>query len=222
MTLGNYKYQIKWEWVSGVVVHCLNNWMKSSNKQWQSRPRRMWITLHLNKELNDEGFLQLLNWLYADIVVFIVVFVVIVHLPNHHCRIISRFISAFAVQLTCLGEREITSFANIVHFGVAWVFVCVNVWARALHKCGQQIWRRRCGQSQYQNDFIRIKWDNIQMFFYGSKLNLSSAKEARKCACERSLHSYYRCYYDESAWIYHSKCLHLIENATLLKPHCSN
>lgn len=50
MTLGNYKYQIKWEWVSGVVVHCLNNWMKSSNKQWQSRPRRMWITLHLNKE----------------------------------------------------------------------------------------------------------------------------------------------------------------------------
>lgn len=74
MTLGNYKYQIKWEWVSGVVVHCLNNWMKSSNKQWQSRPRRMWITLHLNKELNDEGFLQLLNWLYADIVVFIVVF----------------------------------------------------------------------------------------------------------------------------------------------------
>lgn len=50
-----------------------------------------------------------------------------VHLPNHHCRIISRFISAFAVQLTCLGEREITSFANVVHFGVAWVFVCVNM-----------------------------------------------------------------------------------------------
>lgn len=103
-------------------------------------------------------------------------FLVVVHLPNHHCRIISRFISAFAVQLTCLGEREITSFANVVHFGVAWVFVCVNVWARALHKCGHQIWRRRCGQSQYQNDFIRIKWDNIQMFFLRVKTEFIQCK----------------------------------------------
>lgn len=121
--------------------------------------------------MNDEGFYSF--WIDSMPTSSSSSLFFFVHLPNHHCRIISRFISAFAVQLTCLGEREITSFANVVHFGVAWVFVCVNmsqsiaqmratdmkakVWSVSVPK-----WFYTNQMRQHTNVFLRVKTEFIQ------------------------------------------------------------